>query len=89
MSYIGIRRVIIASMPTRGLDVGAMEFVHERLQDHKQSGAAILLISTELSEVLSISDRVSVISRGRLSPALPTDELDDPQHDLLMSASAL
>ena len=82
-------RVIIASMPTRGLDVGAMEFVHERLQDHKQSGAAILLISTELSEVLSLSDRISAISRGRLSPALPTDELDEPQHDLLMSASAL
>ena len=58
-------RFIIAMQPTRGLDVGATEYVHSMLLEQKQRGCAILLISTELDEVLSLSDRVSVMYEGQ------------------------
>ena len=53
------------------------------------AGAAIVLISIELSEVLSLSDRVTVMARGRLSRPMPTDDLDQAELGLLMSATAL
>jgi ABC-type uncharacterized transport system ATPase subunit len=58
-------RLLIAAQPTRGLDVGAMEFVYERLAEFKRSGGATLLISSELEEVLSLSDRIAVMVGGR------------------------
>ncbi|MEI2298731.1 ABC transporter ATP-binding protein [Ensifer sp. MJa1] len=59
--------VILASQPTRGLDVGAVAYVHRMLLEARDRGAAILLISEDLEEVLSLSDRIIVISKGRLS----------------------
>ena len=59
--------VILANQPTRGLDVGAVAYVHGKLLEARDRGAAILLISEDLEEVLALSDRVVVISRGRLS----------------------
>jgi len=59
--------VILASQPTRGLDVGAVAYVHRRLLAARDRGAAVLLISEDLEEVLALSDRVIVMSRGRLS----------------------
>ena len=58
--------LLIAVNPTRGLDVGSARFVHERLLELRDSGAALLLISTELEEVLWLSDRVTVLVRGEL-----------------------
>ncbi len=60
-------KVLIAAQPTRGLDVGAIEFVHRRLIEERDEGRAILLVSLELDEVLSLSDRVLVCTRARSS----------------------
>jgi simple sugar transport system ATP-binding protein len=59
--------VILANQPTRGLDVGAVGYVHGRLLEARARGAAILLISEDLEEILALSDRIVVISKGRLS----------------------
>jgi simple sugar transport system ATP-binding protein len=60
--------IILANQPTRGLDVGAVAYVHGRLLEARARGAAILLISEDLEEILALSDRVVVVSKGRLSP---------------------
>src|SRR5258706_319447 len=62
----GDRRVLVASQPTRGLDVGAIEFVHRRLVAERDAGRAILLVSFELDEILSMSDRILVMYEGRI-----------------------
>jgi general nucleoside transport system ATP-binding protein len=59
-------RVLIAAQPTRGLDVGAIEFLHRRLVEERDEGRAILLVSLELEEILSLSDRILVIYEGRI-----------------------
>jgi ABC-type uncharacterized transport system ATPase subunit len=59
-------RVLIAAQPTRGLDVGAIEFVHRRLIEERDEGRAVLLISLEIDEILSLSDRILVIYEGRI-----------------------
>jgi general nucleoside transport system ATP-binding protein len=59
-------RVLIAAQPTRGLDVGAIEFVHRRLVEERDEGRAVLLISLEIDEVLSLSDRILVLYEGRI-----------------------
>jgi simple sugar transport system ATP-binding protein len=66
----GKPRIIIASQPSRGLDVGAVAYVHGRLLAARSSGAAVLLISEDLDEIISLADRISVAFRGRLSPPI-------------------
>jgi simple sugar transport system ATP-binding protein len=56
--------VLIAAQPTRGLDVGAIEFVHERLVNERDRNKAVLLVSLELDEILSLSDRIAVMYEG-------------------------
>ena len=72
-------RVLIAAQPTRGLDVGAIEFVHRRLVQERDQGRAILLVSLELEEVLSLADRILVIYEGRIvreyGPSVTSEEL--------------
>ena len=58
--------MLIAAQPTRGLDVGAIEFVHRRLVAERDEGRAILLVSLELDEILSLSDRILVMFEGRI-----------------------
>jgi general nucleoside transport system ATP-binding protein len=72
--------VLLASQPTRGVDVGAIEFIHSRLVAARNAGKAILLVSAELNEVLSLSDRVAVMCGGRLVVVMPTA---DATEDLL------
>ena len=71
--------VLIAAQPTRGLDVGAIEFVHRRLVGERDEGRAILLVSLELEEILSLSDRILVIYEGRIvgefQPGVSEEEL--------------
>jgi simple sugar transport system ATP-binding protein len=59
-------RVLLAAQPTRGLDVGSIEYVHRRLVQARDSGKAVLLVSLELDEILSLSDRILVIYEGRI-----------------------
>ena len=80
-------RLIVASQPTRGLDVGAMEFVYRCLQERKEDGAAILLVSTELNEVLSLSDRICVMVDGRLSEPRDASDVDVRELGLMMAGS--
>jgi simple sugar transport system ATP-binding protein len=63
--------VLLASQPTRGVDVGAIEFIHERLRAARAAGKAILLVSAELNEVLGLADRVAVMYRGRFATVVP------------------
>jgi ABC-type uncharacterized transport system ATPase subunit len=64
-------RVLIAAQPTRGLDVGAIEFVHRRLVEERDKGRAILLVSLEMEEIRSLSDRVLVIYEGAIVAEMP------------------
>jgi general nucleoside transport system ATP-binding protein len=64
-------QVLVAAQPTRGLDVGAIEFVHRRLVEERDEGRAILLVSLELDEILSLSDRILVIYEGEIAGEFP------------------
>jgi len=66
-------RVLVAAQPTRGLDVGAIEFVHRRLVTERDEGRAILLVSFELEEILSLADRILVLYEGRIVGEYPPD----------------
>ncbi len=66
-------RVLVAAQPTRGLDVGAIEFVHRRLVTERDEGRAIMLVSFELEEILSLSDRILVVYEGRIVGEYPPD----------------
>jgi simple sugar transport system ATP-binding protein len=80
--------LLVAVQPTRGLDVGAIETVHRLLLDLRSKGAAILLISEELDEILALSDRVDVIYEGRVVGSFPGDEADIAHVGLLMTGGA-
>jgi ABC-type uncharacterized transport system ATPase subunit len=67
----GDPKVLIAAQPTRGLDVGAIEFVHGRLIEQRDAGRAIFLVSLELEEILSLSDRILVIYEGQIAGEFP------------------
>jgi simple sugar transport system ATP-binding protein len=82
-------RFIIAMQPTRGLDVGATEYVHTMLIEQQKRGSAILLISTELDEVLELSDRVSVIYSGRIMGTFPHGQTDKETIGLLMAGKTI
>jgi simple sugar transport system ATP-binding protein len=64
-------RVLLASQPTRGVDVGAIEFIHTRLRDARAAGKATLLVSADLTEVLALSDRIAVMYGGRIVTIVP------------------
>jgi simple sugar transport system ATP-binding protein len=64
-------KLLIVAQPTRGLDVGSMEFVHRRIVEARDSGTAVVLISTELDEVLGLADRIAVMYRGRIAGEVP------------------
>jgi len=80
--------VLIASQPTRGVDVGSIEFIHRQIVDQRDKGLAVLLVSSELDEVLSLSDRVAVIYRGKVVALLEGDSIDRDRIGLLMAGAA-
>jgi simple sugar transport system ATP-binding protein len=67
-------QVLLAAQPTRGVDVGAIEFIHAQLRAARNAGKAILLVSADLSEILALSDRVAVMYGGKLVAVLPRSE---------------
>jgi simple sugar transport system ATP-binding protein len=69
--------VLIAAQPTRGLDVGAIEFVHRRLVEQRDEGRAVLLVSLELEEILSLSDRILVLYEGRIAGEFPPETTEE------------
>jgi simple sugar transport system ATP-binding protein len=78
-------KVIVVSQPTRGLDVGATEYVRGKLLEQRDRGAAILLISEDLDEILELSDRIAVIYEGEIMGILPASQADTERLGLLMS----
>jgi simple sugar transport system ATP-binding protein len=78
--------LLIAVQPTRGLDVGAIEYIHKRLVEQRDSGKAILLVSLELDEVMDLSDRIAVINSGELIDLVVNDSFVDENDLGLMMA---
>jgi general nucleoside transport system ATP-binding protein len=72
-------KVLIASQPTRGLDVGSIEFVHRRIVDQRDRGVAVLIVSAELDEIYALADRIAVMYEGKITgfrpPTVPVEEL--------------
>ena len=77
--------LLVAVQPTRGLDVGAIIYVHRRLVEQRDSGKAVLLVSLELDEILALSDRIAVISNGELVGIVNADETDENEIGLMMT----
>ena len=80
-------KLLIAAQPTRGLDVGAIEYIHRELIAHRDAGYAVLLISLELSEILNVSDRISVLFEGEVVGNLVTSLTNEQEIGLYMSGS--
>ncbi len=78
-------KFLIAAQPTRGLDVGSIEFVHKRLIEARDQGVAVLLVSAELDEILSLADRVAVMYKGKIIAVLPIVEATREKVGLLMA----
>jgi ABC-type uncharacterized transport system ATPase subunit len=81
-------RVLVAAQPTRGLDVGAIEYMSSQLRAAADNGVAVLLISTELEEILDLADRIVVISNGRIVGEMRRDEVDLSKLGLMMSGAS-
>jgi simple sugar transport system ATP-binding protein len=78
-------KLLIANQPTRGIDVGSIEFIHSQIVDQRDSGSAVLLVSAELDEILSLADRVAVMFDGRIVKTLPIKEATRERVGLLMA----
>jgi simple sugar transport system ATP-binding protein len=77
--------LLVANQPTRGLDVGSIEFIHNQIVNARDNGAAVLLISAELDEIMSLSDRIAVIYKGQLLDTLDAETATREQLGLLMA----
>lgn len=77
--------LLIASQPTRGLDVGAIEYIHKKLIEERDSGKAVLLISLEMEEVINVSDRIAVIFEGQIVGELQGGDVDENELGLMMA----
>jgi len=78
-------KLLIASQPTRGLDVGSIEFIHHRIVEARDKGAAVLLISAELDEIMSLSDRIAVMFKGQILDTLAAKDATREHLGLLMA----
>jgi simple sugar transport system ATP-binding protein len=78
-------KLLIASQPTRGLDVGSIEYIHGRIIEKRDDGCAVLLVSTELDEILALADRIAVMYRGRVVAVVDRSEVTKEYLGLLMA----
>ncbi|WP_188724643.1 ABC transporter ATP-binding protein [Lentibacillus populi] len=79
--------LLIAAQPTRGLDVGAIEFIHRKLIEERDKGKAVLLVSFELDEIMDVSDRIAVMFDGRIVANVKPEETNEQELGLLMAGS--
>ena len=84
----GDLRALVVAQPTRGLDVGSIEFIHRKIIELRDQGVAVLLVSAELDEILSLSDRIGVLYRGRLAGTVEATEATREELGLLMATGA-
>jgi ABC-type uncharacterized transport system ATPase subunit len=78
-------KLLIASQPTRGLDVGSIEYIHRRMIEKRDEGCAILLVSTELDEIMQLADRIAVMYRGKILSIVDADIVTKEELGLLMA----
>jgi simple sugar transport system ATP-binding protein len=78
-------KLLIAAQPTRGLDVGSIEYIHRRIIEKRDQGTAILLVSTELDEIMGLSDRIAVMYRGKIIDVLSAGTITKEKVGLLMA----
>ena len=78
-------RLLIAAQPTRGLDVGSIEFIHRRIVEQRDAGVAVLLVSAELDEISLLADRIAVMFKGRIIAILPAKDATRKRLGLLMA----
>jgi ABC-type uncharacterized transport system ATPase subunit len=81
-------RLIIVPQPTRGLDIGATDYIRSQLLEQRRSGAAVLLISEDLEEIMALSDRIAVMYEGEIAGILPAAEATPEKLGLLMGGGA-
>jgi len=81
--------LLIATQPTRGLDVGAIEYIHKRLVEERDKGKAVLLVSLELDEVMALSDRIAVMYDGKIVGILDADKTNEMELGILMAGGTL
>ena len=82
-------KLVIAAQPTRGVDVGSIEYIHERIVKERDEGAAILVVSTELDEVMALSDRILVMFRGKVIAERRPDETSTTELGLFMAGAGI
>jgi len=80
-------RILLAVQPTRGVDIGSTECIHQKLFEQREQGVGILLISTELDEIFALSDRIGVMHKGKLVDILPADKADRETIGLMMAGA--
>jgi simple sugar transport system ATP-binding protein len=80
-------KLLVAAQPTRGLDVGSIEYIHRRVVEKRDEGAAVLIVSTELDEVLALGDRIAVMYQGRIVAILDPDEATPERVGLYMGGA--
>ncbi len=83
------KKLVIASQPTRGVDVGSIEFIHNQLIAARDRGAAVLVVSAELDEIFSLSDRIAVIYEGKIAAVLDPDSTTREEIGLLMAGEKI
>jgi simple sugar transport system ATP-binding protein len=81
--------LLIANQPTRGLDVGSIEYIHRQIVDMRDRGVAVLLVSAELDEIMSLADRIAVIYRGQIVATVDADQVTKAELGLLMAGATL
>lgn len=81
--------LLIVSQPTRGLDVGAIEYIHRRLIEERDKGKAVLVVSFELDEILNLSDRIAVIHDGQIQGIVLPEETNKQELGILMAGGRI
>jgi ABC-type uncharacterized transport system ATPase subunit len=81
--------LLVAAQPTRGLDVGSIEYIHTQILERRDNGVAVLLVSTELAEILQLSDRIAVMYRGKIVAIISAEEATKQFIGLLMAGVPL
>ena len=81
-------QVLLVGQPTRGVDIGAIEFIHARLRAMRDAGGAVLVVSSELDEILALADRVLVMNAGRIVGELPIDACTEGALGRLMGGAS-
>ena len=83
------KKLLVAAQPTRGVDIGAIESIQKTLEEAKKNGAGVLLVSTELEEITSLSDRIIVIHEGKITGELSAGEANENNLGLLMMGGSV